>query len=98
MNCVCLLVYSVLDAWGKIPSALADGNLYSLGGFSECFHIERNDVLYESKYCLGKLEFNSNGSSSAYQRSPNDIVFPLLVQPDVESKMFDKAPFDLTPK
>ena len=48
----------VVDSWGKIPSALLDGNLYELGGFEECLNIQWNDGLYESKYCLGALKID----------------------------------------
>lgn len=53
--------YSVLDAWGKIPSSVFEGNLYELGGFSECFHIERDNAAYKTQYCLGALVLTLKG-------------------------------------
>lgn len=50
----------MVDAWGKLPSALLEGNLYDFGGFSECFHIERNEQHYNTKYCLGQMEIDIN--------------------------------------
>lgn len=91
-SCVSLL-NPVLDAWGKIPSAFLEGNSYSFGGFSECFHIERDDELYNTKYCMGQLEFVTNVTSSpmSYRHTLNEAIYPLLVESDVE-------PRDLTPK
>lgn len=50
--------FSVVDAWGKLPSAFLDGNLYELGGFSECLNIEWNSKPYQSKYCLGAISLD----------------------------------------
>lgn len=56
---------AVIDAWGKLPSGLLDGNFYDFGTFSECFHIQRNMELYPTKYCTGQVIFDLNGISSA---------------------------------
>lgn len=48
-------MFLVLDAWGKIPSSVFEGNLYEFGGFSECLHIEHNNERYETQYCLSHL-------------------------------------------
>lgn len=86
---------AALDAWGKIPSALFDGNLYEFGGFSECIHIKRNDVDYKSKYCLGQLQFNASQSSAPKSHRLENAIFPILVQSRDVSKI---QPRDLTPK
>lgn len=48
-------VHSVLDSWGKFPSAIFSGNLYDLGGFAQCFDIKRDGKHYETQYCLGQI-------------------------------------------
>lgn len=63
-----------MDAWGKLPSALLDGNLYDFGGFSECFRVKRNDVLYgKSKYCMGQILIDLNGMIGATKPRANDV-------------------------
>lgn len=44
-----------MDSWGKIPSGVLSGNIYELGAFSQCFHIERENKPYETQYCSGQL-------------------------------------------
>lgn len=73
----------VLDAWGKLPSGLLEGNLYELGAFSECFHIERNDKHYDSKYCMGELAFDVKGITAPKSRM-NKFFFPENFQIDDE--------------
>lgn len=51
----------VIDAWGKLPSEIFEGNLYELGGFSECFHIENQGELYKTQYCLANLIVDIGG-------------------------------------
>lgn len=53
-----------MDAWGKTPSGILDGNLYDFGAFAECFQIERDNKLYHTKYCLAKLTLNWNRNST----------------------------------
>lgn len=53
-----LIHFSVIDSWGKLPSAVYSGNFYELGGFSQCFNIQRNHSTYKTQYCLGKLNIS----------------------------------------
>lgn len=48
-------MHSVLDSWGKFPSALFSGNFYDFGGFAQCFDIKRDGKHYETQYCLGQI-------------------------------------------
>lgn len=68
---------AVLDAWGKIPSGILDGNFYEFGSFSECFHINKGKNVYNSKYCMGQLTFDLPGKtmSKSYQYDINNIIF-----------------------
>lgn len=45
---------SVVDSWGNFPSGILQGNLYELGSFSECFHINRDGKPYNTQYCIGQ--------------------------------------------
>lgn len=67
----------VVDAWGKAPSSVLEGNFFELGGFSECFHIERNNSHYESKYCMGQFELDLKGNLTpkTQQFDFDDILF-----------------------
>lgn len=58
---MCLFVYSVLDAWGKIPSEILVEKFFNLsqssydyGSFAQCFHIERKGRRFKTQYCLVK--------------------------------------------
>lgn len=56
MNCFvwfCLVV----DAWGKFPSGIMNGNFFDLGSFPQCFHIKQNEMLYKTQYCIGQIIF-----------------------------------------
>lgn len=83
MNVSC----AVVDSWGKIPSAVFSGNLFEFGGFSECFHIKRDENLYKTQYCLGKMIFDVNGISlpQPKQNNVNNFNIPKLMQTDNES-------------
>lgn len=49
----------VVDAWGKLSSGILNGNLYDLGAFSQCLHIENsNSGMYKMQYCLAHVIFN----------------------------------------
>lgn len=48
----------VLDASGKWPSAIMSGNFYELGGFSQCFDVQRYGKPYKTQYCLGQFVFD----------------------------------------
>lgn len=54
------VLHSVLDAWGKVPSAIFSGNLYDLGGFSQCSNIERQGKVYKTQYCIGQVVIESD--------------------------------------
>lgn len=41
------------DSWGNFPSGILQGNLFELGSFRECFHIERDAKPYNTQYCIG---------------------------------------------
>lgn len=55
---------SVIDAWGKLPSAVFSGNFYELGGFSQCFDIQKNDVTLKTQYCMGKLNVDHSQTAT----------------------------------
>lgn len=48
-----------MDSWGKFPSGIQRSNVYELGSFSQCFHIERNGIGYQTQYCLAQFEYKS---------------------------------------
>lgn len=50
-----LYLYTVVDAWGKLPSGILSGNSFEPGSFSQCFHIERDGIEYKTQYCVGTL-------------------------------------------
>lgn len=81
----------MIDAWGKFPSGLMEGNFYEFGAFSECFHIERETELYETKYCMGQLVLHLDGISStqSYQYNAIKNILPKTWQFD-HSQMSDK--------
>lgn len=83
-----LYLFSVLDAWGKLPSGILEGNLQSFGSFSECFHIDRNGTLYKSKYCLGQLAIDFNGMPGLKPFNFNMInAIPNIFQSNNETEM-----------
>lgn len=47
----------VLDAFGRIPQAVMQGNTYELGTYDQCVNIfeELGNVTIKGKYCLGGL-------------------------------------------
>lgn len=57
--CFRFVICTVLDAWGKMPAGVLSGNYYDFGEFSQCFNIQKNEQLYKTQYCLGKLIFDS---------------------------------------
>lgn len=71
---VCLVV----DAWGKLPSAIFQGNLFEFGGFSECFHIERNENVYKTQYCMADLVFDFNGIAKPRLNQHNIEMFNII--------------------
>lgn len=62
-----------MDAWGKMPSGIFEGNLNEFGAFSECFHIQRNADMYKTKYCMGQVVLDLNGISSSQPYRCNAI-------------------------
>lgn len=60
-----------MDAWGKLPSAVFSGNSFEFGGFSECFHIEKDQQIYNTKYCMGNLIANVDALSNPYSAAMN---------------------------
>lgn len=66
---------SVLDAWGKLPSAILQGNLFEFGGFSECFHIKRNGISYKTQYCMADLVFDFKGIAKPRFRQQKTDIF-----------------------
>lgn len=74
----------VLDAWGKFPSSIFEGNLYEFGGFAECFQIKRNAEQYKTQYCLGNLIIDLKGimQQNAYQNDFHNVPVPDVVQSD----------------
>lgn len=63
----------VVDACGKLPSALMHGNYFDFGSFSQCFRIQRNGIDFKTKYCIGQLKFY------AEELMPKSKVWPRLV-------------------
>ncbi|XP_055303304.1 O-acyltransferase like protein-like isoform X2 [Sitodiplosis mosellana] len=55
----------IVDAWGKMPSGILNGNLYDLGAFSQCLHIERNEEVYRTQYCMAHVIFDLEDFISA---------------------------------
>lgn len=43
----------MIDASGKVPSGILEGNLIELGNFQQCINIKHDDVT--GKYCLVKI-------------------------------------------
>lgn len=75
---------SVLDAWGKFPSSIFEGNLYEFGGYSECFNIKQNAEQYKTQYCLGNLIMDLKGVSlqNSYQNHFHNVPVPNILQSD----------------
>lgn len=73
-----MFVYPVVDSWGKLPSALLSGNFYDFGGFSECFHITRNNSGYQTQYCLGDLMLEFNGMPKEQKVSQWNVPYAFL--------------------
>lgn len=92
-SCV-FVVTAVLDAWGKIPSGFFEGNLFELGAFSECFHIERENELYQTKYCMANLDLSGlmAGMSppKTYRTIMNDVFFPSEFESDDDSTIIPR--------
>lgn len=80
MNFLCLVV----DAWAKIPSTVLSGNMFEFGGFSECFHIERDQELYKTQYCLGYMIVDFNGGLIPKSQQRNNGLFPISIEADDE--------------
>lgn len=64
----------LVDSWGKIPSAVFSGNSFEFGGFSECFHIERDQKSYDTKYCLGNLILNIDSLTNPHNAAMNPMM------------------------
>lgn len=47
----------MLDASGRIPQAITQGNVYDLGSYDQCLNIHEQigDIDIKGKYCLGGL-------------------------------------------
>lgn len=65
----------VFDSWGKFPSGILSGNLYSFGNFDQCLAISHNknalesadssdtsDYDFNGQYCLSNLMIDGNSS------------------------------------
>lgn len=86
-----IFFWTVVDAWGKLPSAFIDGNFYDLGGFTECLNIELDDgSLYDSKYCLGEIKFKNLKKSLAPRSYQHHTIrhglFHHIRQPNVDDE------------
>ncbi|KAB0798817.1 hypothetical protein PPYR_06697 [Photinus pyralis] len=53
----------MLDAHGKIPSGILDGNFFELGSFDECINIDEGHLL-AGKYCIGKFALSDTSKIS----------------------------------
>lgn len=80
--CLCLSSNLVVDAWGKFPSGILEGNLFELGSFPECFHIEKNDELYHTKYCLAQLKLESDPQNELFNSLRFGICTPAICSMD----------------
>lgn len=76
-----------MDAWGKIPSGILEGNYQDFGSFSECFHIERNNELYKSKYCMAKVDFGWKGRPALQPSRINNMLVPNMLRMDDEPEI-----------
>lgn len=92
------MLNAVLDAWGKIPSGVLEGNMVEFGSFSECFNIKRDGELYKSKYCLPQILFKLDGvmgelskisEARSYQSVMNNIYFSHNFESDDNNKDVD---------
>lgn len=58
------------------------GNLYELGGFSQCLNIKRDGHRYKTQYCLGQLIFELNGDiMSILNTNGESIISPEYLFP-----------------
>lgn len=48
---------TVLDASGRLPQAITQGNVYDLGMYDQCLNIygETDNITIKGKYCPGGL-------------------------------------------
>lgn len=57
--------FTVIDAWGKLPAGILEGNLYSFGNFDECLSVQRpatNDLPeFQAQYCLSEVYSHTPG-------------------------------------
>lgn len=47
----------MIDAYGRIPQAIIQGNLYDLGTYDQCVNLfqQIGDIKIQGKYCVGGL-------------------------------------------
>lgn len=52
-------IFSVVDAWGKLPSGVLNGDLYDLGDYDECLSISHNinsaSGTFDGQFCLAQV-------------------------------------------
>ncbi|XP_058454323.1 nose resistant to fluoxetine protein 6-like [Malaya genurostris] len=70
--------FPMLDAWGKIPSGIFEGNFYDLGSFEECRKFSydtNNETLGEirGQYCLLSIPFNLDSNRAVKNGAPIDV-------------------------
>lgn len=58
---------SVIDSWGKLPSGLMKGNLYTIGNYDECLNLKTKLPApfgtLEGQYCKGVLPIHNLGTA-----------------------------------
>lgn len=74
-----MFVHSVVDAWGKIPSGILNGNFYEFGAFPQCFDLK--DVQKpETQYCISQLNGDwSTWSMYTYQTMEETVTSEVII-------------------
>lgn len=89
----------VVDAWGKLPTGILEGNFQDLGSFSECFHIERNETTYKTKYCSVEVDPNLKWlqmqKAQPISFSFNNMFLPETMQMDDEPTITPRRTLEL---
>ena len=76
-----------MDAWSKTSPGILEGNFNDFGAFSECFHIEKDNELYHTKYCLATLGINLNNNSTNV-RVVGTLMFAICIPAVCSSEYF----------
>lgn len=66
-----LFINIVLNSFGKMPLGVFSENPYEFDPFSQYIHIDRDESLYETQYCLGHVTFGLQESFLLKPNSPH---------------------------